>query len=245
MRAMAAKYLVKVIEKVNLAGKYWAVKLEKPLLRQGFAGQAARFEYLAGEYVSILVNDQFQRRSYSLASKPGDNFLELIFDVKPEGLGSNYLKNLEIGQKVEILGPLGKFSIVGELIGRKMLFVGTGSGIVPLWSMINDLLVDKNFKGEVQLHWGMRDDGEMFMESGLDELKNRYTNFSYDVVMSQASERWPNCRGHVQDCLVKHGQNWQGWEVYLCGNQKMVLDVAALLMTQGVARDKIYFEKYY
>lgn len=229
-------FKVKVIEKNNLVGKFWSVKLERPV----------GFEYVAGEYVSVKVNADGQRRSYSLGSSPKDNFLELIFDVKPGGLGSNYLANLQLGEEVEILGPMGRFVVEGELgLERKMLFIGTGSGIVPLRSMIHDLLETRGFGGEVKLHWGMRSDEEIFMVSELEELKQRFANFSYDIVMSQASGQWGNCRGHVQDCLNLHMSDYNGWEAYLCGNQKMVLDVAVLLQTKGVMREKVYFEKYY
>lgn len=229
------KHLVKVTEKVNLAGKFWALKLEKP----------TGFSYIAGQYVSIKVAEDGTRRSYSLGSIPSDDYLELIFDIKPGGLGSNFLVNLEVGSEIEILGPMGRFVVNGELDNRKLLYIGTGSGIVPLWAMIKDLLVNKEFKGEIKLHWGMRDDNEVFLVKQLDDLKERCANFSYDIVMSQASEKWPNCRGHVQDCLVGHGQNWTSWEVYLCGAQKMVIDVAGLMIEKGVEKDKVFFEKFY
>ncbi len=247
IKAMAVQsFKLRVIEKKNLVGKFWSIKFVKP---EGF-------EYIAGQYISILVADGGERRSYSLASWPrtashGVNQtekLELIFDVKPGGLGSGYLFGLEVGQEIEVMGVMGRFVIAdqGDLSEeRKLLFVGTGSGVVPLRSMIHDLLETKGFKGLLRLHWGMRSDDELFMMEELDDLKARFPNFSYDVVMSQPSEKWANCRGHVQDCLVGHGENWSGWEAYLCGSQKMVLDVAALLQTKGIEKEKIYFEKFY
>lgn len=233
-----SKYQLKVSGKENLSTKFWSVVFEKPI----------GFEYLAGQYLSILASDQGERRSYSLASWPSQNQLEFIFDVKPGGLGSNLLVNLEADQEIEGMGPIGRFVVADtENLNetRKILFVGTGTGIVPLRSMIHDLLETKGFKGQVMLHWGMRLDEELFMLEELDGLKSKFSNFSYDIVLSSPSEKWPNCQGHVQDCLVGHGQNWQGWEAYLCGNQKMIIDVAALLQTQGILKEKIYFEKFY
>ena len=239
IKAMAVqKFKLKVIGKNNLVGKFWSIKFTKP---EGF-------EYEAGQYISILVADGGERRSYSLASWPAQTELELIFDVKPGGLGSGYLFGLEVGQEIEVVGVMGRFVVADQenlSEKRKVLFVGTGSGIVPLQSMVHDLLETRGFRGLVRLHWGMRSDDELFMVGELNDLKNRFPNFSYDLVLSQASEKWANCRGHIQDCLVGYGENWGGWEAYLCGNQKMVLDVAALLQTKGMEKDRIYFEKFY
>lgn len=233
-----AKYNLKVLEKTNLVGKFWSIKLERPV----------GFEYTAGQYVSVLVSDKGERRSYSMASWPTlADKIELIFDLKPDGLGSNFLKNLEVGQEAEVLGPMGRFVVANpeQLDSRKFLFVGTGTGMVPLRSMIHDLLESRNFKGLVRLHWGMRSDADLFGVDEWEELKSRFTNFSYDIVMSAPSEKWANCKGHVQDCLVGHGENWSGWEAYLCGSKQMVLDVAALLSIKGVSRENLFFEKFY
>ncbi len=232
-----AKHKIKVLKKTNLIGKFWSIVFEKPL----------NFDYEAGQYVSILVSDRGDRRSYSLASFPRVNDLEIIFDIKPGGLGSNFLVNLEVGDEVEILGPMGRFVVGSGGLNsqRKMLFVGTGTGIAPLRSMINDLLANQDFGGNVVLHWGMRSEDEIFMVKELEDLRLKFSNFSYDLVLSQAGTEWQNCRGHVQDCLVGHEQNWLEWEAYLCGNQKMVIDVAALLVTKGMKKEKIYFEKFY
>ena len=62
-----------LIKKVNLAGNYWLFSLEFP----------TEFSFLAGQYVSVKVVADGSRRSYSIASAPDGNLIELVIDVTP------------------------------------------------------------------------------------------------------------------------------------------------------------------
>lgn len=231
-KQMTKTYLVKVLEKRKLAGNSWTIVFERP---EGF-------EYEAGQYVSIKVSEDGQRRSYSLASWPTQETLELMADVTPMGLGSTYLLNLNVGDVFEILGPMGMFVAKD---GIQKLMVATGSGIVPFRSMIHDLLETKGDKGLIRLDWGMRFETDLFWVEEFKELEKKFTNFKFDVVLSKPTETWNYCSGHVNDCLIKHQGDWRGWEAYLCGNQRMIAEVSALLQLKKIPRDKVYFEKFY
>src|SRR3990167_11351528 len=125
---MPQTLLAKVTKKTNLAGNYWLVVLEF---------QDA-FDFAAGQYVSLKVAEDGTRRSYSIASAPNTKVIELLVDVGPMGAGSRYILGLKLGDSVEVLGPLGRFTLPPSL--KKVLFVATGSGIVPFRPMIRELL---------------------------------------------------------------------------------------------------------
>jgi NAD(P)H-flavin reductase len=224
----------KVFSKEEVAPSFWLVKCEKPSV----------FEYFAGQYVSLKVSGEGLRRSYSLASWSQLPDLELMVDVTPMGPGSQLILNSQVGGEIEMLGPMGMF-IVKESNLEKKLFVATGSGIVPMRPMIHDLLENRQFKGEIKLHWGLHSEENIFWKEEFEQLKSKFSNFSYDIVLSTPDVDWSNCKGHVQDCLTGHNENWNGWEAYVCGNQKMIMDIAALLQTKGIEKEKIYFEKFY
>lgn len=120
--------MMKLVSKANLAGSFWLLKL----------APTRPFSFLAGQYISLKVDDRGQRRSYSIASFPSQAEIELLIDVSPMGIGSRYVLGLQPGDEVEALGPLGRFGINGKR-GKK-LFVATGCGIVPLRSMILEQL---------------------------------------------------------------------------------------------------------
>lgn len=230
-----SKYQVKVLDKRELIKDYWLVTFERP---EGF-------EYEAGQYVSLKVNEDGLRRSYSLASFPSVvDRLELLIDVSPMGIGSQFILSLSVGDLVEILGPIGLFTVKNTDLesGKELIFVATGSGIVPVRSMINQMLKN-GYSGKVILHWGMRYEG-VFWGDEFENLKLKHSNFEYDLVISKPSDTWPKCKGHVTDCLEKY-ENLDSSLFYLCGSQPMINDVCKLLTDKGVLRESIFFEKFY
>lgn len=209
-----------------------------------------RMKFEAGQYVSIKLGESDERRSYSIATTPdNDHGFALVIEILPEGKGSQYLNNLKLGDSVEILAPLGRFTVTqsnSDTVSQKLLFVGTGSGIVPLYSMINDLLINKQEKRQMRLNWGLKSEENTFWFDNFERLAEEHPNFVFDPVMSQPEEGWDLCTGHVQDCLRRDFSDPKltEWAGYICGNPKMVEDVAALMQTLGMKPENVYHEKY-
>ncbi len=207
-----------------------------------------KVEYEAGQYLSLQVNPEGERRSYSLASWPSQPKLELVVDTTPMGKGSKFILGLKPGDEVPILFPLGRFTIeqtVGTVIDRRLIFIATGSGIVPLRSMIHSLLEDKQYRGPVDLHWGMRFQDDLFWVQEFENLATSFSNFKFDISLSKADDRWHACWGHVNDCLVKHYQTFSGGSAFICGNEVVIADVAKLLAKKGMPPSQIFHEQFF
>ena len=227
------KLTAKVTKKENLAKDCWLVTFEFP----------DDYPFLAGQYVSLKVAEDGTRRSYSIASAPGGKVIELLVDVGPMGAGSRYILGLKLGDSVEVLGPLGRFTLPPS--PKKVLFVATGSGIVPFRPMIRELLEKRGFTDEIHLDWGMRYEEDLFWIDEFKKLEADHPNFKFDVVLSKPTKEWYACSGHVNDCLIKHRVSWEGWEAFLCGNQEMIEEVVATLSGLGVRREDVHFEKFF
>jgi len=237
---MIAKLQMKFIGKKLLSSKYWLFEFVVP----------ENFNFDAGQYLSFKVDERGLRRSYSIASEPGKKRIEILLDVSPMGAGCKFLLGLKDGQKIEALGAMGGFVIIdsGELTVDKdssLVFVGTGSGVAPLRSMIRDLLINKNNKSKIRLYWGLRFEKDVFWTDELNKLKNEYSNFDYDLVLSKPSEKWSHCSGHVTDCLLKHSLSFVDTDFYLCGSKAMVEEIREFLLDKGVEKKRIFFEKFW
>jgi Na+-transporting NADH:ubiquinone oxidoreductase subunit F len=225
-------YQAKVAEHIELNQKYHSLRLELVKPNQ--------LEFAAGQYISIAIGGG-ERRAYSIASTPATGHaVDLLVDIEPAGKGSTYMKNLQPGDPVEFLAPLGIFTVAAE---PKLLFVATGSGIAPFKSMIFDLLEDKKDQREIWLLWGLRKVEEMFWEEEWRQINEFYSNFHYRLMISKPPGLWPLVSGHVDKELedVKLNQNWG---VYLCGNQAMIAEVEKIVQNKGVLPTNIHKEKY-
>ncbi len=202
-------------------------------------------EFDPGQYVSIVVDATGDRRSYSIASKPENkDAFELLIDHTPCGVGCQFLSSLQIGQEVDVMGPMGRFVFVPGGTEEELVFVATGSGIAPFRSMIMSMLQEGTERRPMTLYWGMRYVEELFWLDEFQDLAESFSNFKFHPVISRAIEEWPLCRGRVTDCLNIH-QIPINAAYYLCGNAKMIEEVTALLQAKGVATENIHFEKFF
>jgi NAD(P)H-flavin reductase len=212
-----------------------------------------RIEFKAGQYVSIDIGGG-ERRSYSVASKPSEyHEVEICVDVSPGGKGSDFLKGLKPGDEVSFMGPLGQFVLKpfdaaqgkqDQKAEKKLLMVATGSGIAPLRSIIREQLEEKGEKRFIKLFWGLRFVEDMFWEEDFRRMHKYFKNFEFRFVLSKPPQFWPLNSGHVtQD--IEDEVLGSDWGVYLCGSQAMVKEVSELVISKGVPKDQVHFEKFF
>jgi ferredoxin-NADP reductase len=100
----------------------------------GWAGHSA------GQHVDVRLRaeDGYQaQRSYSLASPPEDRQITLTVERLDDGEVSPYLTDvLQVGDQLELRGPIGGYFTWQVADGGPLLLVGGGSGIVPLMAML-------------------------------------------------------------------------------------------------------------
>jgi ferredoxin-NADP reductase len=94
----------------------------------------------AGQHVDVRLtaDDGYQaQRSYSIASAPELDALELTVELVDDGEVSPYfVQELRVGDQFEIRGPIGGHFTWAVTDGGPLLLVGGGSGLVPLMAML-------------------------------------------------------------------------------------------------------------
>ena len=119
------------IANVERRGDYRLFSIETPEM----AGRAR-----PGQFLMIKVSSQLDpllRRPISIHARENDR-LEIFFKVT--GRGTEILAGKEAGDTLDIIGPLGKgFSMDERLKGMRVLCVGGGRGIAPLYFLAKEL----------------------------------------------------------------------------------------------------------
>jgi len=121
--------------------------------------EPSELSFQPGQSIAVTVPEQSSGSSllryYSLASPPhSSKHLVLLLNSHDRGKGSTFLLENEIGADLQISGPYGSFMLQQDP-DRELLFVGTGTGIAPLWSMMATLLAELSSQ-PITLLWGLR-----------------------------------------------------------------------------------------
>lgn len=197
--------------------------------------------FVAGQFIVIRIKENTYR-SYSICSDPLiKSSLKIVASVEHEGVGSNYLKNLKLGDIVEFLGPSGKFRFNSNLQNvLEINFVATGTGIAPFISMLYEISETKT-DTKINLYFGARHEDEIIFEDKLAQFEEKLANFNFIPTISRPSNDWNRKTGYVTQFLSDANTKA---DFYLCGHPQMIEDAVEILSGKGVAKEKIHFEKF-
>tara|TARA_Y100000296_G_scaffold74291_1_gene92645 strand:+ start:2988 stop:3692 length:705 start_codon:yes stop_codon:yes gene_type:complete len=203
------------------------------------------FKFEPGQYLSLsyYFNGKKFRSPYSIASTPNKKFIEFCIKLIDKRKSSNFIKTLKKGDKVELFGPIGKFTIDKNSKNNDLIFICVGTGIAPFASMIHFLL-KKGFKKKIILLKGFRNENEIIYEKEFIQLQKKYKNFEFYNILSQPKNKNFKDKGYVQNFLDKYiPKNFDG-DFYICGLSKMINSVVKKLKEKGIIKKRIFFEKY-
>lgn len=221
---------VEILEYTKLTEDVFEISFEKP---EGFT-------HVPGQFVSIIVpqeNKQFVFRAYSVMHDKKGNVQICVKRVK-DGVGSNYLYERKKGDKLSIIYPLGYFGLPDKLEDN-LCFVATGTGIVPIISILESL--QNVYKGSVRVIFGLRYEADIFYEERLKNLQNKFSKCSNTITVSRPDNTYKGKTGRVTNYLdfeTKHTQ------FFMCGSGAMIREVREILKDRTVDKKDVFFENF-
>jgi ferredoxin-NADP reductase len=208
-----------------------------------FEADCDQLDFLAGQFVSFHENIDGKKitRAYSIASQPHGDIFELCLNRVQEGKLSPRLFEMEVGDCIEMQGPLGYFVLRQPT--SDSLFVATGTGIAPFRAMIKDHL-PKDHEHQFTLLFGVRHERNLMYREEFEKLALHHPNFRFCPTLTQAGPEWKGYSGRVQAHLAELIGDRRDIDVYICGMKAMVDDVRQWLKSNGFERKRIIYEKY-
>jgi propane monooxygenase reductase subunit len=201
----------------------------------------------AGQYASIRIPDSEEYRAYSMANTPRiTDQLEFIIKIFPGGLFSSLLDGgFTIGEEVEIKGPYGVF-MLREKEPTDIICIGGGSGMAPLWSLLNDM-AERSINRKATYFYGARTRKDLFYLDHLRELEDRLPGFRFIPALSLATEEdaWDGETGLITEVLDRHLDEHQvTTQAYLCGPPPMIDAAIPVLIRKGISEERIFYDKF-
>ena len=207
------------------------------------------YAFTPGQYLTLklTINNEEQRRSYSICSSSAEDITVAVKRVE-NGLVSSYLNEvLKENDEIEVMTPEGNFTLeTGQAKKRKFVGFAAGSGITPIMSMIKQLSMDEK-ETVFTLFYSNKMESDVIFKHQLDQLAG--DNLKINYIYTRQKLNNPLLEGRIDKSkateLIKADLSCLNADAfYLCGPEEMIFNVKSALEEFGVLNTKIKFELF-
>lgn len=204
-----------------------------------------RLQYLAGQYIDILLKDG-KRRSFSIANAPHlDQYVELHIRQVPGGHFTNFVFNEMRDRAIlRFEGPLGSF-FLREDSDKPIIFMAGGTGFAPIKAVLEHAFF-KHIDREMVLYWGCRSRTDLYMADLPAQWAREYPNFTFIPVLSdpKAEDNWQGRTGFVHQAILDDFHSLAGYQVYACGAPAMIEIGQKSFFERGLPEDEFFADSF-
>jgi NAD(P)H-flavin reductase len=209
------------------------------------------FDFSAGQYAQL----EFPMapgvvRDYSMANRPGEEFLEFHIRVMPKAgsVSSRVAAALKAGDMVKLSGPLGTSYLRAQHAGSILCIAG-GSGLAPIKSIVETAL-HGGFAQPLHLYFGARAERDVYFEHELADLQCRFPSFRAHIVLSEpgaqaAQTLMPRRSGLVTEAVAADFPALTGFKAYFAGPPPMVDAATVLVRQRGIEARDIHADAFF
>jgi ferredoxin-NADP reductase len=196
----------------------------------------------AGQHVDLRLTaeDGYQaQRSYSIASGPEDDRLELTIERVDDGEVSTYLTDeVRAGDQFELRGPIGGYFVWDGEDPTPVLLIGGGSGVVPLRSMLRHHRALAS-KVDMRLLLSARTLEDVIYR---DELQDAGATIT--LTRGPAPDGWTGFTRRIDREMLAALGHGPDSHAYICGPTPFVEEAARLLVEDGHDPSRVYTERF-
>ncbi|KAJ1725102.1 NADH-cytochrome b5 reductase [Coemansia erecta] len=190
-----------------------------------------------GRHISVMakIDGKEVFRSYTPTSTDSDKgFFELVVKTYPTGVISSHLAALSIGDEISVRGPRGAFKYDHNMV-RAIGMVAGGTGITPMYQVIQHVLANPADKTRVSLVYANVSEDDILLKDQLDKWAAEHDNFDVHYVLNNAPEGWTGSTGFVtKDILHKcMPAPADDIKILICGPPPMVKAMDGCLVELG------------
>jgi len=227
----------RVVNMEKLAPDVMRLNLKLPM--------AERLQFLAGQYIDILLEDG-KKRSFSIANAPHDDeYLELhVRKIENGKFTTHVFDSMAEKELMRIEGPLGTFYL-NEASEKPIVFIAGGTGFAPIKGMLEHAFAEET-KRQMVLYWGVRDVESLYLADLAEQWAKEHENFTFIPVLSspKESDEWQGRTGFVHEAVQADYLSVNESEVYASGPPAMIDAVRQAFVDKGLDAENFYFDSF-
>lgn len=204
-----------------------------------------RLQFLAGQYIEILLKDG-RRRAFSIANAPhADDLLELhIRHVDGGDFTDHVFAEMTAKSLLRVEGPFGSFYL-REDSERPILLMGGGTGFAPLKGILEHAFYIETQR-PIHLFWGVRAQRDLYMDELPRRWAEQHPNFRYTPVLSEPmdQDQWQGETGMVVESVVRHYPDLSSCDAYVAGPPGMCNAARDTFLAHGLAEEHMFSDAF-
>jgi NAD(P)H-flavin reductase len=161
----------------------------------------------------------------------------LQFSILKMGRVTSALHAMDVGDIIGIRGPYGNHFPLENWRDKKLIFIGGGIGLAPLWSVLQTALGKKQDFGKLTLFYGARSSKDIVYKEELEDLKEEMSVF---LSVDTEEPGWKGFIGFVPHNLLEKQPSSKDAIAITCGPPIMIKFTIKALKDLGFTDDQIY-----
>ena len=199
----------------------------------------AQMNFIAGQFclVSQPDHEKFNQltRPFTFSSSPAEvNFFEMT--IKKMGEFTSAMFELNIDDRLQILGPRGESLNFNESIQEDLVFLAGGSGITPFMSILQYWLA-KKLSNKITLLYANRTDQDIIYKEQLNRIAKDHKKFRLIHILGTASSEIHGEVGRISQKITERYVSEPLEKIwYICGPPPMVEAMKDMLITMKIPK---------
>jgi hypothetical protein len=216
------------------------------------ADGAGLVAHQAGQHLPIRITPAGAQapvmRTYTLSVAPSDGAYRI--SVKRQGLASDHLHELKVGDVIEARAPAGQFTI-DPAAQRPAVLLAAGIGITPMLAMLRHVVYEGQRTRKTRPTWliyAARSKAERAFDRELHELADRIGTVRVVRVLSDPTDAIEgedyDKAGRIDLALLRETLPFDDYDFYLCGPAPFMQSLYDGLRGLNVADARIHAEAF-
>jgi NAD(P)H-flavin reductase len=203
------------------------------------------FDFIAGSFVNIFIDilGEKVRRAYSISSSDKKNqSFSISVKQKLDGKVSSIFWNKNmVGEKIEIMGPLG-LNTADKMRKNKIYLFGFGIGAGVVKSLA-DHFSKTDTVTDLVIMTGSKFEDEIIYKEYFDELVKNNNKVRTSYIVSRPGESTCFPKGYIQDYISDFDFN--NSDIYVCGQELACNELVAKIKSKEPTNCGFFIESFH